>query len=153
MGDNNDPHVLLVPPISAENCPACGKVLVEQMETAAPGGMQGTKAGPQNKALFLKATRECPQGSAHRSAPYQQPLPHRQCDGLETHRLLLESGEISSPPLIHTASPPQFAEHSYVALHRRHIHHRVTGHLFLKYLFIGLCQALVGACRISSCGR
>ena len=84
---------------------------------------------------------------------HQQPLPHRQCDGLETHRPLLESGEISSPPLIHTASPPQFAEHSYVALRRRHIHHRVTGHLFLKYLFIGLCQVLVGACRISSCGR
>ena len=67
--------MLLVPPISAESCRAWGNVHVEQMETASPGGMQGTKAGPQDKALFFKATRECPQGSAHPSPPINNLCP------------------------------------------------------------------------------
>ena len=108
---------------------------VEQMETASPGVMQGTKAGPHDKALFLQATRECPQGSAHRSPSTNNLCPTVSVMGLETHRTLRESGEISSLPLVCTASPPQSAKHSYIALRHMHIHHRVTSHLFNNIYF------------------
>ena len=110
---------------------------VEQMETASPGLTQGTKAGPHDKALFLQATRECPQRSAHRSPSTNNLCPTVSVMGLETRRTLLESGEISSLPLVCTASPPQFAKHSYITLRHIHIHHRVTRHLFKK-IFIYL---------------
>ena len=107
---------------------------VEQIEAASPGVMQGTKAGPHDKALFLQATRECPQGSAHRSPSTNNLCPTVSVMGLETHRTLRESGEISLP-LMCTASPPQSAKHSYIALRHMHIHHRVTSHLFNNIYF------------------
>ena len=114
---------------------------MEQMETESPGVMQGTKAGPHDKALFLPATRECPQGSAHHSPSTNNLCPTVSVMGLEMYRTLGESGEISSLPLVCTASPPQSAKHSYIALRHMHIHHRVTSHLFNNIYFLDCARS------------
>ena len=148
MRDNNDRQRA---PGASDLCrklPCMGQCACGANGNSFPQRYAGDKGRTAGQSPVPQSHQGMSPGLCTPLTTHQQPLSHRQCDGLETHRTLLESEEISSLPLICTASPPQFTEHSYIALRRGHIHH-----LFLKYLFIGLCQALVGACRISSCGR